>query len=182
MLQLSSAIIAGGKSQRFGRPKALAKLKTKSLVQYSIDLALELSEEVFLVHGENNYFEDYKEVIFVQDELPNLGPLIGIYSALKQSSKEYLAVIPCDMPNLNSQIYEKLAEHLPAKIVTAQSNNGLEPLVSIWHRSNIPLIERAIQEKSLALKDYIKQTENQIVKFSENSFHNINYERDLELN
>lgn len=181
MLRFSSAIIAGGKSTRFGSPKALAMFESKTFIDYAVDLASSLSDEVFVVYGEENHCTSLKNIISIQDEVLNFGPLVGIYTALKQAKNEYLVVLPCDMPKLNPVVYKTLQVNLPAQLLVAQGKRGLEPLVSIWHKCNIPLIEQAIKDKSLALKDFIKQVDAKLVYFAEEDFFNINYRADLDL-
>lgn len=55
-MKLTVAIIAGGKSNRFGSPKAQALFNKKPLIDYAVKLAKSISEQVIIVNGNNLSF------------------------------------------------------------------------------------------------------------------------------
>ncbi len=181
------AIIAGGKSLRFGSNKAYAELKGKKLIDYALDLAQEISTKVIIVYAQNKPSlsnDSLANLIWTQDQFSEKGPLAGIHAALLQSTAMWLAVIPCDMPYLNDKIYLNLADHRKGtEIVVAKSSNGLEPLVSLWHKNNIGRIESLLEDNQgkHGLKDYIENNAAKIIDLTlkHQHFKNINYPTDL---
>ena len=50
---ISAAIIAGGKSTRFGGPKVWAEFRGKRLIDHAVDLAQDIAGQVFIVNGKD---------------------------------------------------------------------------------------------------------------------------------
>lgn len=95
-MKLLGAVLAGGRSTRFGSDKALALLDGKPLIEHAI-AAVGAQAETVIVCGRE--WDDW-----VPDRpAPDLGPLGGINAALHCAAERgYDAVlsIPCDMPVL----------------------------------------------------------------------------------
>ncbi|MEE9169896.1 MAG: molybdenum cofactor guanylyltransferase [bacterium] len=147
----TAAIIAGGKSSRFGEPKALARFQSRELIDYAIDLASSISHHQILVYGDENIFAK-KNIECIPDLIPKCGPLGGIYTALTHAATSWIATLPCDMPYLAPEVYETLALHRSQnRPIVAVSHKGVESIVSIWPRSLAGRIEDALREGKLAI-------------------------------
>ncbi len=183
---LTAAIIAGGKSCRFGQPKALARFDEKALIDYALDLAKSISQCVILSYGEENFYED-KDALKVEDIIKNCGPIGGIYSALIHTSTPWIAVLPCDLPLLSPSVYKILfANRQPNHPVVARSGQGLEPLVSIWPKSLATQLYEAIQSGDFSLYKAIKRLNcveiympGEMSEYDPSIFFNINCAEDL---
>jgi len=186
--ELTSVIIAGGKSLRFGEPKSLSMFNGKLLIQYSIDVADKISNKKLIVYGNDNHFQDF-QTITIPDVHKNCGPLSGIFSALIYIQDGWIATIPCDTPFLISEIYEKLVSAKDGfKPVIASSPSGLEPLIGLWHTSATNQIEKAILNKQFRIIDVLEKLNFVKVPFStkhiknyKQVFFNINTKSDLKL-
>lgn len=184
---LTAAIIAGGKSRRFGSPKALAALGNINLIDYAIHTARAISEEIVISYGEDNLFAG-KAISVVQDVIPGCGPVGGIYTVLLHAKTPWIAVLPCDLPLLNSQVYEALfaarQENCP---VVALSEKGLEPLVSIWPQNLAEPLGKFIRNGKLALHKVVRELKavevdipSQLPGYRTEFFLNVNREEDLD--
>jgi len=184
---LSVAIIAGGKSNRFGEPKSWAKFRGKRLIEYAIDLGRQLSDEVFIINGKSL---DYSHlgIATIEDIIVDCGPIGGLYSALCHTSAEFVATMPVDMPLLPPEIYEVLFSKIIAdRPVVARSGSGLEPLVAIWPQNALSVVEEFIQQKKYSLRNPLQKLQAievnipaEMERFKEEYFLNINYKEDLE--
>ncbi|HID38777.1 MAG TPA: molybdenum cofactor guanylyltransferase [Calditrichaeota bacterium] len=184
--KLSAAILGGGKSRRFGEPKAFAVYQGKKLIDYAVDLAKQIAPHVFLVNGRTVGYEEVG-IPIISDLIPDLGPIGGLYTALKSSTTPYIAALPVDTPLLTVAAYRLLFQYMEKdRPVVALSDKGLEPLISIWPASMLYLVEQQIQEKNYSLRALFSQNEAVVVDFPQimedynpQFFLNINYKKDL---
>lgn len=174
---LSFAVIAGGKSSRFGSNKLLFELNGKRFIDYSLELAQNFSTEIMIV-GDLNYPEDLNRFKICKDVYKSKGPLSALHSALLNSKKKYVALIPGDTPFLRKEIYEQLYSEIDGNMpVVALSDKGIEPLVSIWPKIFAQLIEDKLKKNELSIKELLDSLNYVSVKFDGNlqdCFRNIN--------
>ena len=86
---ISFAILAGGKSSRFGSNKIFYLIDEKPMIDKIIETGTKLCDEIILA-GDYDYsqFSVKNKIVSVRDEQKNIGPIGGIYSALKNTKKE----------------------------------------------------------------------------------------------
>lgn len=150
-MKISVAVLEGGKSSRFGNPKAEARLLGRRLIEWACDLAICLSDDVMIV-GTGVSRSLHHPVQYIADIHRDCGPLGGIHSALLHSKQDWLAVIPTDMPMLNGQIYEQLWENRQThRVVAVRVAWGPVPIVSLWHKSLIFQVEQCLLSGERAL-------------------------------
>ncbi len=97
-MKILGALLAGGKSKRFGSDKAFARYKNQYLIDHAIEL-LQPQCDAILICGRT-----YKNYASVQDDPMEQGPLGGINAALKYAIKQdFDAIIsfPCDTISRN---------------------------------------------------------------------------------
>jgi molybdopterin-guanine dinucleotide biosynthesis protein A len=183
---ITAAILAGGKSSRFGQPKEQATIQNRTLLEHAIDTAQEISSSVFIVSS-NLSKSKYRKIFIYPDIFPDCGPIGGLYTALKFSSRPIVATIPCDMPKLPVQVYQILLQKMERnRPVVATSHQGLEPLVAIWPVSVLPVIEQNIINKNFSLRNTLRQLKSKEIyipdclqNYEEIFFLNINHKQDL---
>ena len=183
---LTVAIIAGGKSSRFGEPKSWAKFRGKRLIEYAVNLGTQLANEVFIVNGKSL---DYSHlgITTIEDEITECGPIGGLYTALLKASTDKVIIMPVDMPYLNERIYCELLKHSDkVRPVIARSHSGMEPLVSVWHKENISVIKSFVNKNQFSLHGPIRALDAVFVdlpkkmkNYQDDYFTNINYKEDL---
>ncbi len=143
--QLIAAIIAGGKSTRFGESKIGAHFKSRTLLDYAIRLASEISNNYMIISNQQIFLPN-RNLVTIPDRIPHCGPLGGIYTALYHSSAPWIATIPCDMPLLVAEVFDVLyANRQLDTPIVARSKSGVEPLVAIWPKTALPFFEQAIK-------------------------------------
>ncbi len=82
-MKVTAIILAGGKSSRMGADKGMQKLFGKPLVSYAIGELYGLCDDIIIRSSSAEYAGfGYK---LVADEFPGIGPMGGVYSALRQS-------------------------------------------------------------------------------------------------
>jgi molybdopterin-guanine dinucleotide biosynthesis protein A len=184
--KLSVAILAGGKSSRFGDPKAQAYFGENRLIDYSVEIAKFISPNIFVVKHPQQKFQ-HQSVAMLSDIIPNCGPAGGICTALENIRTQWLAVLPCDMPFLTPDIYEILFKNRKSKKpIVAISENGLESLVSVWPKTLVGKMKSHIAKRELALHKILEELNavgvsipDVLPDYQPEIFYNINYKKDL---
>ena len=185
--KLSAAIIAGGRSTRFGSPKTSAGFQGTSLLHHALNLAHEIAPAVMLsinLPAENipGGILQYKDIY------PDCGPVGGVYTMLKAAETPLVAMLPCDMPLLTPAIYTRLHIHSDSSVpVVAHSHLGLEPLVSIWPTALTDTLEGYIRKGTYSLRKIVTDLNADIIdlpaEFANYNPHwvaNVNRTEDLE--
>jgi molybdopterin-guanine dinucleotide biosynthesis protein A len=151
----SAAILAGGRSRRFGSPKHLAVFGGATLLERAIALAEAFSDDVFVVVGPGTHLPSFDRPVR-RDLFPEKGPIGGIHAALVHARFDRVAVVPCDLPLLVPPLYRVLLDRMEGhEPVVARSHRGLEPLVSIWPRDWRKVLEDAIASGRYQLLDFL---------------------------
>lgn len=185
---ITVAILAGGKSRRFGTEKAMASFGKQTLMDIAIDLARKLAVHIFVI-GDMKAHRLPGDIALHADKMPGNGPLGGIHSALDHAITPYVFLLPCDMPLMIQDVYLELASHRGEnRPIVAVSHSGLEPLVSLWPRDALPTIERRLLAGRTSPIEILDELHALKVRMPEaldsyhpDIFHNINTRRHLKL-
>jgi molybdopterin-guanine dinucleotide biosynthesis protein A len=100
---VSATVMAGGRSSRFGRDKALLEVNGQTLLQRTVATLQQIAGDV-LVLGPAERAEQVAGVEVLQDALPGIGPLGGIYTALRARPGRALLVVAVDLPFLDAAL------------------------------------------------------------------------------
>lgn len=134
---LKALILAGGKSVRMGRDKALIIhhdmpqfLHLKKVLD-----ELEIESSVSCRADQKSFFEE-QGCSVIEDKIINMGPLGAIISAFMQFPDNACLVVACDIPKLDKEVLlELIASRNASSIATCfQSpfDELPEPLVTVW--------------------------------------------------
>ena len=184
--QVTGIILAGGKSSRFGSDKALFEYNGKKLIQYAIATLQPLCGQILLSTNEPGKYA-FTGLPAVADHFPGCGPVAGIHACLEQSRTEHHLVIGCDLPWLNTRLFEFILQNsLGYQIVMPMHKGFKETMASYYHQSCSPALAKALREKRFKIFDAISPLKSfypEIDKegfYSEKLFANINYREDIE--
>ena len=77
-------ILAGGKSSRFGEDKSTAKLGNKTLLDHTVNKIENEFNEILVISNNKEFnFKNNKIIFFKDNKEGQLGPLVGILTAMK---------------------------------------------------------------------------------------------------
>lgn len=185
MLKLGGIILSGGRSSRFGTDKGLFKFDRRYLVEYPIELCKSFTQDFFISANNSDYEKFGIDVI--KDHYQNLGPIGGLYSALKESKHDKNLILPCDTPFITKDLIQKLVDSYNDEdvLVFNTSNGKTHPLIGIYHKRVISNLLWHIEHDKLKLIDFILSTNHRFVSLEEEDilndcFHNLNYQSDIE--
>lgn len=180
-MNYSAAVLAGGKSKRFGSDKALYLYKDKPLIQWVLD-SFASSNDKFIVA--NKKYPSFELAVY-SDIIDSQGPLSGIYTALSYAKNDWLAVAACDMPALKSEYWETLFTYTKDyQAVVVKTKQGLEPLAAFYHISIMDLLKMQIDKSEYSVQKLLKLIKLKSLDISEikqdpKVFSNLNYLDDI---
>jgi molybdopterin-guanine dinucleotide biosynthesis protein A len=142
---MTGAVLAGGKSVRFGKNKALEVVEGKRLVERAVESLRSFCDPVIVVVNEISTYMDLG-VTLVRDVIPHQGPLGGIYTALLFSRDDWVFVKAADMPFLVPEMAALLARARKGfDAVVPKLGDYYEPLMALYNRRCLPAIARQLQ-------------------------------------
>jgi len=136
---MNAIILAGGKSSRFGTNKALYKLEQKPMLINIIEKLNPLFDKIYVIGDKNYDYNNLKNVEYLADEIPNKGPLGGLYTGLKATDSEYNYLQACDMPFVCKEYLEYMKNHIKINsnydAYIPEKNGYLEPFVGFYKKN-----------------------------------------------
>ena len=188
---MTAIILAGGKSSRLGRSKALQVIEGKNLIQWVIDRLATLSTEIIIAtaHGEAIPCSSAVRTKTVADTYLGKGPLMGIYSGLMASSSSRAIVVGCDTPFLSVGLLEYMTQICTIfDVVAPRINDKLEPLCAVYSKNCLIPIRGLLEQDELRIRKLFSTVkvkyveEDEINRFDPEhlSFFNINSQADLD--
>lgn len=131
--ELYGLVLAGGRSSRMGRDKALIEYRGKPQVEAARALLAEVCARAFVSCRADQPDRPEPRIV---DRYDNLGPLAGIFSAFDSHPDKAWLVIACDLPFLDRATLDHLiANRNPAAPATAyrgRIDGKPEPLCAIY--------------------------------------------------
>ena len=145
----SAVVLAGGKSSRMGRPKAMLPFGGEPLIVQVVRRLSLLFPDIVVVAAPGQELPELP-VTLVHDEVAHQGPVGGICYGLGACDSAAAFVTSCDVPFLSLPLVSHLASRLPQHDVVAPYWEGrFQPLHAVYRRSVLPLLERQLQRGEL---------------------------------
>ncbi|MDA9631228.1 molybdenum cofactor guanylyltransferase [Candidatus Pelagibacter sp.] len=185
------AVLAGGKSQRFGEDKSQVKLGDKLLIDYILSEIIEEFKEILVVSNSSIDFRKSEKISVIEDIKKNLGPLGGVLTAMKwvkDNNKDYkwISTFPADTPFFKHSILQKFLQDIQpeeSKLFFIKSNNTRHNIFGLW---SIDLMDKLEEDLNKGVRK-VEVWANSIgvktinIEFqNEDPFFNINTKEDLE--
>ena len=148
--QVGGFVLAGGRSSRMGRDKALLELGGVTLVVRAVRILLSGLTDPVKVVGPSQLLAPLVGPLgcsVISDDYPGTGPLGGIASALIHSERRWNLIVACDMPYLTQDWLKYLVNRAlvgSADVVVPESDytgeRRAEPLCAVYHqRASAPI-------------------------------------------
>jgi len=188
-----AVVLAGGQSKRFGEDKNQVKLGDKTLLTHVLDKLAKKFNEILIVSNQKLNMKKLYKVTVVPDCIKgNLGPLVGVLTAMKWSKKEnkqykWIATFPSDTPFFDISIikeYESKINLNESLLYFIKSNYKRHNIFGLWSVKLMEILESDLTNNNFrkvenwANKIGVKTINIEIDKFD--SFLNINTKTDLE--
>ncbi len=190
-MRAGGIVLAGGRSARLGHDKLTEVFGGRTLVEKVVECVASLVDEVVIVTAGDRAmpeFEEMSSVRVVTDLFPGKGPLVGLYTGLKQSRSDLNLVVAGDMPFLNVSLLRHMLDLADGyDVVVPRIGDTVEPLHAVYASSCLPRIETMLADDELSVyrliprltARYVDEDEVAAIDPERRSFFNINTEDDL---
>ncbi len=112
--------MAGGKILEWVEIKPL-ELHEKLFIEIAME-AFKNFDELIIISNNEELYSKYNIKVY-NDIVKDVGPIGGIYTALEYAKYD-IVTIACDMPYLNNQIVERIANKMDDKSVISVTNES----------------------------------------------------------
>ncbi|MGI9061004.1 MAG: molybdenum cofactor guanylyltransferase [Ktedonobacteraceae bacterium] len=194
---ISCIILAGGRSKRMGKDKALLPLpghEQITFVDHAATLLATVGREVLLVARDATSALDYvslAHVRIVTDQVPDQGPLMGLYSGLSamHPATTHALVVAVDMPFVQPTLLTYLFTQLQTDaILMPVVQSAPQVLLAVYPRSILPIVEECLRQGRHDLRallkvapvSYIEEAQLRQVDPQLRSFVNVNTPEELQ--
>ena len=185
------AVLAGGKSQRFGEDKSQVKLNGKFLIDYILSEIIDEFKEILIVSNNQIKFKNYENISLINDFKKDQGPLGGVLSAMKWAKEknnkyEWISTFPVDTPFFKKEILQKFLSEInseESKLFFIKSNNTRHNIFGIWSIDLMKKLEDDLNEGQRKVEVWANSVGVKVINMefiNKDPFFNINTKEDLE--
>ena len=187
-----SVVLAGGKSQRFGKDKSQVKLKDKILINYILSEIVDEFNETLIVANKNIDYMESKKISITKDFKKGLGPLGGVLTAMKwikEKNKQYewISTFPTDTPFFTKKELKFFYENInieECKLFFIKNQNTRHNIFGLWSIDLIEQLETALIEGERKVEVWADSIGVKIININSKKpdpFFNVNTKEDLEI-
>ena len=184
-------VLAGGKSQRFGKDKSQVKLQGNLLINHVLNEIISEFKEILIIANERINFMKSKKISITKDFKNGLGPLGGVLTAMKwvkENKKEYkwISTFPTDTPFFTKKELKKFYGKIDlnnSKLFFVKSHNTIHNIFGLWSIDLINQLENDLLAGKRKVEDWANSIGVNIIEIEYKNidpFFNINTKNDLE--
>jgi molybdopterin-guanine dinucleotide biosynthesis protein A len=173
---ITAIVLAGGKSSRMGRDKALLPIEGVPLLQKVCEVAVALCDRAYVV---TPWQERYQHLLpigceFVREQQagsrgaeersPTTGcPLMGFARGLTYINTEWVLLLACDLPCLRLEVLQGWTSELaktPEEAIALLPRHfkGWEPLCGFYRRSCLNALQAYIDRGGRSFQQWLAQS------------------------
>ncbi len=186
---VSAALLAGGRSRRMGRTKALIEVGGRRMIDRVLDAAVATGcDPVVVVGGDVNELASLP-VPLLADRYPGEGPLGGVVTALDAVTNDAsrgphgVLVLPCDIPLVSADalapLLERWRDDPTVDVVVATTHGRREPMCAVWSTAVGETVRRRFDAGERALHRVLEHLRCAEVEIDPAALRNVNAPSDL---
>ena len=152
MVNGGAIVLAGGRSERMGKDKALLPRNGLTLLETVVDTLRPLVGEIVIVADRTDRY-DLSGCRTVGDAYPQTGPLGGILTGLIALGPGTHLAVACDMPALQPAVLRLLLDFAMPEwdAIVPEIDGRLEPLCAVYAETAIPALQLFLEGGGRAL-------------------------------
>ena len=156
-MEVTAALLCGGRSSRMGEDKAQLLLDGVPLWRRQLQKLRFLEPGHLVISArEGQDFPGAKAEVLV-DNTPDLGPIGGLHSVLSVTTQDHVVLLGVDLPLLPQEFLEELcdASFLGSGVVYRKGNR-FEPLAAVYPSTLIGLVGAQIRDGDYSLQSLLR--------------------------
>jgi molybdopterin-guanine dinucleotide biosynthesis protein A len=166
---ISGLVLAGGRSRRMGRDKALLAHGAGTQLSHAVHLLESLVHPVYVSTRADQADEpERRQFKRITDRYEDIGPIAGVLSAMDHDPHSAWLVLACDLPNVDATtLLALLAARAPERPFTAfrSSHDGLpEPLCAIFEPAARAIIDAFVGEGIVCPRKMQIRSDTQLIE------------------
>ncbi len=179
---LGLIILAGGKSRRMRRNKALLPVPGGVLIETVLGQLQDRFAQVIVSVSNRKGFDFLSGVDLIPDPVPDQGPMYGIYHAMGVSRYDKNFVIACDIPVIDMEFLQTLITAAAVVDISVPENGGclLEPLFAVYSQSVRPIMGKLLERGERSLLPLFERCRVKKVPLEGKTLVNLNTRSDYE--
>lgn len=152
---VTGVILAGGRSSRMGRDKALLAVGGVPLFERVLAVLSPFFPRVLIAGDRPDLARP--GVPSLPDRFPG-SPLGGLYTALEAASTEWIFSSPCDLPHPDPALVRRLLDCREGwDAVVPRTPAGFEPLFALYRKSCLEPMRRMLERGEYRIYDFYGQ-------------------------
>ncbi|NEN90689.1 MAG: molybdenum cofactor guanylyltransferase [Okeania sp. SIO3H1] len=160
---LVALILAGGKSSRMGKDKALIPWQNIPMLKRVYQVASECTEKVYII---TPWPEKYQHILPTEcewlTEIKTEGPLVAFTQGLAQINSDLILLLGCDLPLLNLDIIQTWAtqfNQLSPEILALvpKTSQGWEPLCGFYRQQIKIELKKSLEQGNRSFQKLLAQ-------------------------
>jgi molybdopterin-guanine dinucleotide biosynthesis protein A len=161
--QATGVVLAGGRSSRLGRDKALLELDGEPLLARAVRVLAGICAEV-LVLGPPKRAAVVPGARVIPDERPGDGPLPALATALREMRGERMVAVATDMPFLNADLLGYLLDRAEGyDVVVPRVGGRTQQLHAVYARTCLPAITAQLDHGDLKIDRFFAAVRTLVV-------------------
>jgi len=167
-MRVLGAVLAGGRSSRFGSDKALAMLEGRPLIVHAIE-ALAAHADTVVSCG-----REWPGLVSIDDSPSGHGPLAGLNAALRYAIEyrfDSVLCVPIDVHPLPDAL-KLLVSNNPTVLRTQWA-------IGHWPVALSPALGRHLASGTLSIRSWLQASEARLIDDAHLGLRNINFAEDL---
>jgi len=176
ILPIPCVIVAGGKSSRMGRDKALLPFgEHKTLTQYQLQRVNSWFKSVHVSCKNRDKFSFDASFIEDDKEFNEFSPLVALYSVLK-TLQTPVAILSVDTPFVSKEVYDKLYTYISDfDAVIAKSPFGSHQLCALYSPKILQTLREQIIGNDHKIRNVLAKVKTKYLNFDDDKlFTNLN--------
>lgn len=149
---LAALVLAGGKSSRMGKDKALIPWQGTPILKRVCQTAATCCQQVYILTAWSERYQDLlgEKYQYLKEFNPGQGPLVALAQGLAQITRDYsidwILLLACDLPQLETEIlktWSNQLSQLPPETLALvpRRREGWEPLCGFYR----PAVRNSLQ-------------------------------------